>query len=214
MLRVTSLLAVAAFFVPAVLAQANVTVPACSLACVIKLIGTSAVRDFFIARCQLNSYLSSHSSAAACRTSREAFPQRPSWLSNFPKICADWGFHVALNSCICTDPSFQLNYYNCQTQTCSASDLAQAEEYGVESCAANGTPINVSAPPAGFNGTANATTSASGSAAPAASSRAAATGSVAASSAAAVASKPASAGRLAVAGSIGALIVGGVALLI
>ncbi|KAK4703248.1 hypothetical protein P7C70_g2972, partial [Phenoliferia sp. Uapishka_3] len=47
MLRAISILAIAAFFVPTALAQANVTVPACSLACVIKLIATSAAHPRF-----------------------------------------------------------------------------------------------------------------------------------------------------------------------
>ncbi|SGY35086.1 BQ5605_C002g01725 [Microbotryum silenes-dioicae] len=52
-------------------------------------------------------------------------------------------------TCVCTDSTYQLQFYNCQTKACNATDLQAALAFGAKTCAANGTPINTAVVPSG-----------------------------------------------------------------
>ncbi|SCV68408.1 BQ2448_529 [Microbotryum intermedium] len=64
------------------------------------------------------------------------------------------GCATANVTCVCTDTTYQLQFYNCQTKACNATDLQAALAFGAKNCAANGTPINTSAVPSGASTTA------------------------------------------------------------
>ncbi|SCZ88966.1 BZ3500_MvSof-1268-A1-R1_Chr1-1g00860 [Microbotryum saponariae] len=64
------------------------------------------------------------------------------------------GCATANVTCVCTDSTYQLQFYNCQTKTCNATDLQAAFAFGAKTCAANGTPINTGVVPSGASTTA------------------------------------------------------------
>ncbi|KAM0793238.1 hypothetical protein ACM66B_000702 [Microbotryomycetes sp. NB124-2] len=106
--------------------------------------------------------------------------------------CAQYG--VSNTTCICTDQQFQLAFYECQSRTCSQSELQAALQFGAQTCSANGTPINTSVAPSGFSSSAVGSATASGSSAAASSasrSSAASSGASSASRASSASSAPA-----------------------
>ncbi|KDE09706.1 hypothetical protein MVLG_00109 [Microbotryum lychnidis-dioicae p1A1 Lamole] len=64
------------------------------------------------------------------------------------------GCATANVTCVCTDSTYQLQFYNCQTKACNATDLQAALAFGAKTCAANGTPINTAVVPSGASTTA------------------------------------------------------------
>ncbi|GAA5904863.1 hypothetical protein JCM5296_005093 [Sporobolomyces johnsonii] len=91
-------------------------------------------------------------SSAAAAASTSAIPQcaLTCTLSSLNgTACEQYG--VSNLTCICTSPQFQLAFYQCQTSTCSSTDLQAAEAYGAQVCQQNGTPINITAIPSGYS---------------------------------------------------------------
>lgn len=56
--------------------------------------------------------------------------------------CATFG--VSNITCICTSASFQQAWVGCEMTACNSTELTQAEAWGVQACASNGTPISIS----------------------------------------------------------------------
>ncbi|BGP43064.1 hypothetical protein JCM10449v2_007079 [Rhodotorula kratochvilovae] len=160
----------------------------------------------------------SGTSSAAAPASTAAIPScaLTCVLSSLPNTpCAEFG--VGNLTCICTSTEFQSAYFGCQQSTCSEADLNAAEQYGAQSCEANGTPINIDATPSGFSSssaTANQTSTASSGASSASSTSAAASTTAAVSSAASAPSASASgttgAGASGSSGAAGRTLVGGI----
>ncbi|KAI5474401.1 class II aldolase/adducin domain containing protein [Pseudohyphozyma bogoriensis] len=129
--------------------------------------------------------------------------------------CATYG--ITNLTCICTSTAFQAAYYQCQQTTCGAADLAAAEAYGATNCAANGTPINITAVTSGAATSTSTSTSTSSAAAAARSTTStassAATTASGTSSAAPAATTSAKAGAAKPVVAIGALLLGGLAVL-